>query len=110
MHSLGDLHIALLSHAQAIKGKNIQGLNLHILPLTGFIGHPSLDLTPGAFSLIQCARVATLVYTTGSRQQSELPITHLLKTPAATYLKTRPERLLDAMPNSFNILNLKLKS
>ena len=57
-----------------------------ILLLTGFLGHPKLDLAPWAIVLIQSIMVATLVYTTGSRQQSLRPRMHLLKTPAATYL------------------------
>ena len=63
---------------------------LSILRLSRFFRQPGLDLAPGAFSLIQSARLATLVYTTGSRQQavwSGLSIRHLPKTPAVMYLQ-----------------------
>ena len=63
---------------------------LSILRLSRFFRQPGLDLAPGAFSLIQSARFATLVYTTGSRQQavwSGLSIRHLPKTPADMYLQ-----------------------
>ena len=63
------------------------------------MGHPSLDLTPGAFSLIQCARVETLVYTTGSIQQSALSRMHLLKTPAATYTFLKQDQSSFQMQN-----------
>ena len=39
--------------------------------------------------MIQSIMVATLVYTTGSRQHCFLPRMHLLKTPAATYLRKK---------------------
>ena len=65
------------------------GCVVNILPLTGFFRHPRLDLDPRAICFIQSIIVATLVYTTGSRQQSLLPRMHLLKTPAATYLQKR---------------------
>ena len=60
-----------------------------ILLLTGFLGHPKLDLAPWAIVLIQSIMVATLVYTTGSKQHCFLPRMHLLKTPAATYLRQK---------------------
>ena len=56
------------------------------IPTSIFLGHPALSLTPGAFPLIQWCRLATRVYTTGSRQQPLLLGTHLLNTPAAMYL------------------------
>ena len=60
---------------------------LHDYPPTSIIlGHPLLPLTPGAFSLIQACSVATLVYTTGSRQQLYWFRMHPLNTPAAMYL------------------------
>ena len=65
------------------------GCVVNILPLTGFFRHPRLDLDPRAICFIQSIIVATLVYTTGSRQQSLLPRMHLLKTPAATCLRKR---------------------
>ena len=58
-----------------------------LIPTSIFLGHPALSLTPWAFPLIQCCRLATRVYTTGSRQQPLLSSTHLLNTPAAMYLQ-----------------------
>ena len=86
-----DLQSLFLSQLQAgIQHEMINShdyrIRTHYPPTSIILGHPLLPLTPGAFSLIQACSVATLVYTTGSRQQLYWFIMHPLNTPAAMYL------------------------
>ena len=86
-----DLQSLFLSQLQAgIQHEMINShdyrIRTHYPPTSIILGHPLLPLTPGAFSLIQACSVATLVYTTGSRQQLYWFRMHPLNTPAAMYL------------------------